>query len=124
MRNGTSVRGTGFVIVLDRDRATILTASHVIEGVQELKATFSGDATSFPVGTVLGMESGNPRGLAVFEIRGALPAGLTALSFDAEVQPQRGEDLFVVGFPQMAKSPLTLRRTFAGRDGNVAQLSS
>ena len=33
-RNDTPVRGTGFLIALDRDRATILTASHVIEGVR------------------------------------------------------------------------------------------
>jgi len=28
----------------------------------------------------------------------------------------------LVGFPQLAKSPLTLRRNFAGRDGNILQL--
>lgn len=121
--NDTKARGTGFVVALDRDKATIVTASHVIEGMQRIEVTFAVDpATSFPVGTVLGMESGNPRGLAVFQVRGALPAGVIALSFENEAQIQRGEDLFLVGFPRMATAPLTLRRTFAGPLGNFLQL--
>jgi hypothetical protein len=33
-RGGTPVRGSGFVVGLDRDKATIVTASHVIEGAK------------------------------------------------------------------------------------------
>ena len=123
MRDGTPVRGSGFVVGLDRDKATIVTASHVIEGVQQLEVTFAIDRTeSFPIGTVLGKEFANQRGLAVFQVRGALPAGMATLSFDTESQILRGEELFLLGFPQRAKAPLALRRTFAGPDGNFLQL--
>ena len=119
-RNGAEVQGSGFVIERDRDKATILTASHVIEGVQQLQVTFAADITeSFPAGLVLGMESGNPRGLAVFQVRGALPAGVTALSFDTAAVLQRGEDVFVLGFPGMVTSPDTLRMSFSSPDGNL-----
>jgi formylglycine-generating enzyme required for sulfatase activity len=122
-RGGTPVRGTGFVVGLDRAKATIVTASHVIAGVQGLEATFAVDRTVvFPAEIVLGMESGNERGLAVFQVRGALPAGVSTLTFDTDLKPQRGEDLFLVGFPQMATAPITLRRAFAGLDGNFFQL--
>jgi S1-C subfamily serine protease len=122
-RNDTTVRGSGFVISLAPGKATIVTASHVIEGVQELKVTFAVAPTdSFPVGVVLGMESGNPRGLAVFQVRGALPASVIALSFETGVQLQRGEELFLLGFRHISPEPLALRRTFAGPYSNVLQL--
>ncbi len=122
-RGGTPVRGSGFVIGLTSERATIVTASHVIEGVEQLSVSFAVDPTApRPAGTVLGMESGNPRGLAVFQVRGALPSGLTALSFDTESRLLRGEELYLLGFPQMATAPLTLRRIFSGPVGNLLQL--
>ncbi len=122
-RDGTPVRGSGFVVGLDRDLATIVTASHVIEGVTGVAVIFAADpSATFPADRVLGMEAGNPRGLAVFQVRGALPAGLRILRFDAEAQLGRGEELFVLGFPRRAKAPLALRRTFAGPDGNLLQL--
>lgn len=122
-RNETPVRGSGFVIGLDGDKATIVTASHVIEGAREIEVTFAVDRTqSFPAGAVLGMETGNPRGLAVFQVRGALPAGLAPLSFETETPLQRGENVFLFGFPEMAAAPLSLQMFFAGLDGNFLRL--
>ncbi|HYO15459.1 MAG TPA: SUMF1/EgtB/PvdO family nonheme iron enzyme [Thermoanaerobaculia bacterium] len=122
-RGDTPVRGSGFVVGLDPDKATIVTAAHVVEGVQQLEVTFAADLTeSFPAGSVLGLDSGSRRGLAVFQVRGALPSGVTTLSFETEAQLQRGEDLFLLGFPHMSLAPLTLRRTFAGPNGNLLQL--
>ncbi|HSS52183.1 MAG TPA: SUMF1/EgtB/PvdO family nonheme iron enzyme [Thermoanaerobaculia bacterium] len=122
-RGGTPVRGSGFVVSLESDRATIVTASHVIEGVEGLAVSFAVDTTSpRPAGTVLGMDSGNPRGLAAFQVRGPLPSGLTALNFDTESRLLRGEELYLMGFPQMATAPLTLRRVFSGPAGNLLQL--
>jgi hypothetical protein len=118
-RGGTPVRGTGFVVGLDRDKATIVTASHVIEGVQQLEVTFAANLTTeiFPAGRILGLDAGNPHGLAAFQIRGELPAGVTILSFEAENQPRQGDEVFLVGFPEMALAPLTPRRVLSGRLG-------
>jgi len=123
-KDGTTVRGSGFVVGLERDKATIVTASHVIEGVQQLEVTFGVDLTqSFPAGRILGIDTGNPRGLAVFQVSGVLPAGLTALSFDTETQLKRGEDaVSIVGFPNKSPIPLILRRTFASPNGNLLEL--
>jgi hypothetical protein len=122
-RDGATVRGSGFVVGLAPGKATVVTASHVIEGAEQLRVTFAADRTeSFPAGAVLGMESGNPRGLAVFQVRGALPEGVGLLNFDTETQLRRGEDVFLLGYPEMAQAPLALRRTFAGTDGNLLQL--
>jgi formylglycine-generating enzyme required for sulfatase activity len=117
-RDGTPVRGSGFVVALDRDKATIVTASHVIEGVQQIEVAFAADlAQSFPAGAVLGMEAGNPNGLAVFQVRGALPADATSLSFEVERRPRIGEALFLLGFPEMAPAPRTAQRVLSARSG-------
>ncbi|HEX5720702.1 MAG TPA: serine protease, partial [Thermoanaerobaculia bacterium] len=119
-RNGTPVRGSGFVVGLDRDKATIVTAAHVIEGAQQLEVTFAADtAESFPAGTVLGIEAGSPNGLAVFQVRGALPTGVTTLSFETENRPSYGDELFLTGFPQMDLAPRTPRRVLSGRRGGL-----
>ncbi len=119
-RSGTPVRGSGFVVDLVRDKATIVTASHVIEGVQQIEVSFAVDPTeSFPAGIVLGMESGNPRGLAVFQVRGALPAGVTALSLEVESRPRPGDALFLLGFPQMEREPRTTQRVLSARRGSL-----
>lgn len=118
-RNGTTVRGTGFVVGLDRDKATIVTASHVIEGVQYLEVSFAVDSTAnLPAGIILGLDTGSSNGLAVFQIRGALPAGVTALSFEVE-RPHLGEALFLLGFPSMELSPRTAQRVLSARRGTL-----
>jgi hypothetical protein len=117
-RSGTSVRGSGFVVGLDRDKATIVTAAWVIEGAQQLQVAFAADpAETFPAGSVLGMEAQNPEGLAVFQVRGALPKDLTSLSFEVQRQPLPGDALFLLGFPQMALEPYTIQRVLASRSG-------
>ncbi len=123
MRGGTPVRGSGFVVGLDRDKATIVTASRVIEGVQQLEITFAADRTeSFSARLVLGTEAGNQRGLAALQVLGALPAGVIALSFETEDRLQQGEDLFLLGFPEASTTPLALWRRHAGPNGNFLQL--
>jgi formylglycine-generating enzyme required for sulfatase activity len=123
LREGTPVQGSGFVVSLDRDKAVVMTASHVIEGVQSIEVTFGADPSEPFAAQTLGAEFGNSRGLAVLQVRGALPAGITPLTFETEAHPEPGEDLIVLGFPnRQARSPLTLRRSFAGPDGNYLQL--
>jgi S1-C subfamily serine protease len=119
-RDDTPVRGSGFVVGLDGDKATIVTASHVIEGAQQLEVNFAADlAERFPAGAVLGMEAGNPRGLAVFQVRGALPANVTSLSFEVERGPRIGDALFLLGFPEMAPAPRTAQRVLSARSGTL-----
>src|ERR1043165_9356053 len=63
-KDGSTVRGSGFVVALVPDKATILTASHVVEGAEALEVIFAADPTvRLPVAAFLGLEAGNPRGL-------------------------------------------------------------
>lgn len=119
-RGGTPVRGTGFVVGLDRDKATIVTASHVIQGGRQLAVTFAVDPTErYPADVVLGMDVSSPHGLAAFQVRGALPAGVTPLSFEIESRPSLGEALFLLGFPEMELEPRATQRVLSARRGTL-----
>ncbi len=123
-RHGTPVRGSGFAVAVARDVATLVTASHVIEGAR-FEVAFAASATerfAVDAADVLGMESGNPNGLAVFQVRGAIPRGVTALTFNIESPPPTAEELLLVGFPNRSRTPLATRRTYTGRRGNLLQL--
>jgi formylglycine-generating enzyme required for sulfatase activity len=119
-RDGTPVRGSGFVVGLDRDEAMIVTVSHVIAGVEKIEVTFAADLTrSFPAAGFMRMDAGNPRGPAVLQVRGSLPAEVTTLSFEVENRPRVGTALFLLGFPEMATSPRTSQRVLSARDGTA-----
>ena len=119
-KDGSTVRGSGFVVAILPGKATIVTASHVIEGAEALEVSFAADPTErFPVDAFFGSETGNPHGLAAFQVRGPLPAGVALLSFETEGQPKLGAELFLVGFPQMEVSPRTPRRALSGRRGTL-----
>jgi formylglycine-generating enzyme required for sulfatase activity len=117
-REDTPVRGSGFVVAVNGDKATIVTASHVIEGVQDLRVTFAADPTeSHAAGEVFGMEPQDPNGLAAFQVRGRLPKELTWLLLDADRRPAQGDDLFLLGFPERALTPVSPKSVLSGRAG-------
>ncbi len=137
-RNGATVRGSGFVVGLDRDKKTvsagrsgsnvaitvgddkamIVTVSHVIAGLENIQVTFAADLTeSFPAEGFLRMDAESPKGPAVLQVHGALPAGVTVLSFESEKRPRLGEALYLLGFPQMATSLRKAQRTLSAQEG-------
>ncbi len=123
-RNGTPMGGSGFVVAVGRDVATIVTASHVIEGARFQVAFAASITDRFAVdrADILEMESGDPNGLAIFQVRGRLPQAVAALAFDAGSRLQAAESLLLVGFPQRSRTPLAKRRTYSGRRGNLLLL--
>ena len=123
LRYGEPVWGSGFVVDLRRDTATIVTASHVIQGTQQLKVIFAVDlGEAFPAGLVLGADADKVNGLAAFQVRGDLPPGVTPLRFEFESRLRDGEMMFLLGFPQ-TMTPVTLERALADRRGTLLLLA-
>ena len=120
-RGETPVRGSGFVVAVSGGVATVVTASHVIEGAR-FEVAFAAATDRFPVDAadVLGMDRGPD--LAVFLVRGAIPAGVASLDFDVESRPRAAESLLLVGFPQSSRTPLTKSRNYSGRRGTLLLL--
>ena len=103
--NGITKVGTGVLVRLEKDVAFIVTASHVIEGDPQPMVQFYAEPGHPVPAKVLGMEGGDPRGLAVLVVRQTLPNSLRVLPLDAHVPVEAGQSVTVIGFPRMAGAP-------------------
>ena len=97
--------GTGFVVQVSPGSAYILTASHVVEGDLAPEITFhSSRAQSWPA-TIIGMDSGNPKGLATLLVKGDLPEGIVPLKLSHDVSFDAGTSVTLIGFPRIPPVP-------------------
>ncbi len=122
-RGGETLRGSGFIVSLDRDRsiATILTSSHVIAGAT-FSVTFYADPnqTPVPVSEVIQLDQENRDGLGLFRVRRDVPPTATALEIMSRDDPfpQRGQSLQLLGYPNMG--PLsTATRGYSGQSNSL-----
>lgn len=115
----TPCQGSGFVVGLDRGVATIVTASHVIEGAMQFQVTFNADSLRpFPISNMVKLEARNQNGLAVFVVQGEWPSGVRPLQLaQADARLAVGDSAFLIGYPAMASTPRTLTRSGLGRGG-------
>jgi len=111
--------GTGFIVQLTRDIAYIVTASHVVEGEQEPKIEFFTQRNIPVAASVVGLEGGDPRGLAILLVRGEenLPSGLSALPLSPSVHLKSGDEITVIGFPRLAGPWSVIKGSIVSRRG-------
>ncbi|MDF0665090.1 MAG: SUMF1/EgtB/PvdO family nonheme iron enzyme [Nitrospira sp.] len=92
--------GTGIVVRVDRDAAYIVTAAHVVEGDPKPTVTFFPNPQQPLVAHVVGIEGGDPHGLAALHVAGPIPDGVVALPLDLTTKVIGGEALTFIGFPR------------------------
>lgn len=115
-------QGSGIVVSLEDGRATIVTASHVIEGAERFHVVFSvAPDRTFPVSfgdDVVGFEHGDD-GLAIFRVGGRLPPGLATAVFDQKpaLHEGYGQPLTAWGFPGRVTRPERLTGYLSGTKG-------
>lgn len=109
--------GTGFIVRLDKHAAYIVTAAHVVEGDSKPKVTFFTDTLHSYQTKIIGLEGGNPKGLAALFVEGQLPSGLRELRLDTTAQVTGGEQVTLIGFPLPAAIPWTVT------NGNISGLN-
>ena len=99
---------TGFVVATGADHAFIVTAAHVVEGDGNRKITFALDQYNSFAGTVsvIHIEGGEARGLALIRVGGDLPKQLVTL-VPAESALGTGDQVTVAGFPRVLGSSYT-----------------
>lgn len=116
--------GSGVVVKLDEDHVYIVTASHVIEGDQHPNVFFYAAPHRSYRARVLGLEGGNPAGLAALLVEGKIPSDLVALSLDQTVSVSGGEPITLIGFPRAEGSMWTVTTgTLSGRRGSALSFS-
>jgi hypothetical protein len=98
--DGKTKVGTGVIVRLDNDAAYIVTAAHVVEGDSKPTVTFFLNPQQPFVAQVVGIEGGDPQGLAALRVAGLIPDGVVALSLDLTTKVVGGEALTFIGFPR------------------------
>ena len=117
---GKNQIGSGIIVKLEEDHAYIVTASHVIEGDPQPNVMFFSAPHRPFRARVLGLEGGNPAGLAALLIEGKLPPDLQALNLDQTTSIGGGEAITLIGFPRLEGSLWTVTTgTLSGRRGSA-----
>ena len=97
---GKSRVGTGFVVRVEKDAIYIVTAAHVTEGDPKPTVTFFPLAQQPFTAQVIGIEGGDPHGLAALRVAGPIPEGVVALALDLTTKVAGGEAVTFIGFPR------------------------
>lgn len=103
--HGKTKIGTGFIVNLEPGVAYIVTASHVIEGAQRPDVAFYTQPHNLHKAKTIGLEGGDPRGLAALMVEGFIPSNVRVLKLDRSVTVGSGEIVETIGFPQMGAIP-------------------
>jgi len=121
---GKNKVGSGVVVKLDEDHVYLVTASHVIEGDPHPNVFFYAAPHRAYRARVLGLEGGNPAGLAALLVEGKIPSDLVALHLDQTAAVSGGEPITLIGFPRAEGSMWTVTTgTLSGRRGSALSFS-
>lgn len=117
--NGGMTRiGTGVIVKVKENSAFIITASHVVEGDPNPLLNFYTDPYHSFKSRVIGLEGGDPRGLAVLMLEDKIPINLKVFSIDQTISLSGGEKGMLIGFPRIAGTPwMVTPVTIGGRKG-------
>lgn len=122
--DGKNRVGSGVIVKLDEDHVFIVTASHVIEGDQRPNVFFYAAPHRAYRARVLGLEGGDPAGLAALLVEGKIPSDLVVLSLDQTLAVSGGEPITLIGFPRAEGSMWTVTTgTLSGRRGSALSFS-
>ncbi len=125
-QGGAPRTGTGFIVRLTNDAAYIVTAAHVVEGDPHPGVAFFPRANEYFQADILGVEGGDPRGVAALIVKGArLPDGVRAFAISSNVNIRGGEAIKVIGFPGEFGTPwLVADGSIGGRRGSDISFST
>jgi hypothetical protein len=119
---GAPRAGTGVVVAIQDGVATILTASHVIQGVAEFRVAFAAVPNAAPVTVqsddLIGMQPDETNGLAAFRVRG-VPRGVQAAALADRADLKTGDPLEYWGYPNNANTRRRLGGNVSGFDGTL-----
>jgi hypothetical protein len=116
--------GSGVIVKVDDDHVYLVTASHVIEGDPQPNVFFYAAPHRAFRARVLGLEGGDPAGLAALLVEGKIPSDLVALPLDQTAGVSGGEPITLIGFPRTEGSMWTVTTgTLSGRKGSALSLS-
>ena len=116
--------GTGFIVQKEEDAVYIVTASHVVEGARHIQVEFFTHRHRVFSAKVLGIEGGDPQGLAALLVVDKAPPGLAALPLGKTDDLSGGESAITIGFPWITDVPwAVIKGSIIGRKGQYIDVS-
>lgn len=116
--SGETSIGTGVVVHVEQNTAYIVTALHVVEGDSHPQIAFYSEPNKFYSSRVIGLEGGDPKGMAALLVEGQLPTSIRPLTIDKTSNISGGETVTIIGFPGIVGSAWTITKgTISGRQG-------
>jgi Tol biopolymer transport system component len=115
--------GTGFIVRQETKALSIVTASHVVEGSREINVEFYSDRGRLYPGKVIGMEGGDPQGLAVLSVSGEIPENVLVMKLNPSKAVSGGDPLTIIGFPDAGGPWAVSKGEIVGRKGNIITFS-
>jgi hypothetical protein len=107
----------GFIVRAEQRTVFVVTASHVVEGAERIGVEFFGEQRLYPA-RVLGMEGGDPQGLAVLVVEDEVPANPVVLKINRDLDVRPGEPVTMIGFPVAVGAPWAVTKGgIVGRRG-------
>jgi quinoprotein glucose dehydrogenase len=115
--------GTGVVVAVEQGTATVLTASHVIQGATKgFRVVFAASPDLAPMtvqsSDVVGMQPDETHGLSAFRVRG-VPAAVKAVPLTTSVTFAARQDLVYWGYPSGATRPRNFGGAYSGLEGTL-----
>jgi hypothetical protein len=116
--SGQSQTAAGFIVRAEERAVFIATASHVVEGADQIGIEFFDERRLYPA-RVLGMEGGDKeRGLAALIVENDVPANVVALTINRDLDVRAGEPVTMIGFPRSVAVPWAVTKGgIVGRRG-------
>jgi len=117
--------GSGFIVRLTKSSAYIVTAAHVIEGDPAPQVAFFPRANELYAAKTLGMEGGDPRGVAALLVTADMPQEARAFAIATKSAIHGGESITVIGFPGLTGTPwMVTSGTIGGRSAGELAFTS
>ena len=117
--DGKTKVGTGFIVRIDKDAVSIVTAAHVVEGDPKPTVTFFSNPQQQLVAQVIGIQGGDQNGLAALRVAGPMPNGVVALPLDLTTKVAGGETLTFIGFPRTLPPWTVSTGSLSGTNGPI-----
>ena len=115
--------GTGFIVRQEKKTVIIVTASHVVEGSQGIDVEFFSARGRLFAAKVIGMEGGDPQGLAVISLTGEIPEAIPVLKMNSSVPVRAGDAVTIIGFPNAGGPWAVSKGEIIGRKGKIITFS-
>jgi Protein of unknown function (DUF1566)/Trypsin-like peptidase domain len=115
--------GTGFIARLGPDVVYIVTASHVVEGSRDPAVEFFTQRARPIPAKIIGIEGGDPQGLAALSVEGKIPSGVLVLKMDRVAPVRAGDPVTMIGFPDAGGPWAVTKGEIVGRKGKTIAFS-